>query len=65
MLKPVKTRVEETKALLVYAECECGGQFDPTGMELESFPVQYQHKCSGCGSHVAFWDRYPILARQP
>lgn len=54
----------ETKQIEVDFECpECkNGKLRPTGEELETFPIQYPHKCNECSYTETFVDiQYPYF----
>ena len=52
-------RKVEVKTYTVYANCECGGQFESTGLCLDSFLTKYEHQCNKCGELEYFSYSYP------
>jgi hypothetical protein len=44
---------------IVRATCECGGEFEPTGMVLMSNPPKYPHTCNKCGKEEIFVKKFP------
>lgn len=57
-MKEVKVKVQP---YMVRAMCECSGEFEPTGMCLSSYPVQYEHQCNRCNEVRNFDCRYPKI----
>lgn len=57
--------MEEVKAkvqpYMVFAMCDCGGEFKPTGMCLSSYPTYYEHECNRCNKIRSFDCRYPKI----
>jgi hypothetical protein len=60
-MKEIKTPVYN---YVVRATCECGGEFEPTGVVLRSYPPQYPHKCNKCGKEEVFRKQFPYYAAE-
>lgn len=52
---------KEVKVVKVIAKCECGGEFEPTGMKYMTNPPQYPHKCNKCEKKEQFRCTYPKI----
>ena len=55
-----ETRIE-VKTFLVSQNCECGGEFKPTGSCYTTCPPQYPHLCDKCGNKKCFSKTYPSI----
>lgn len=51
----------DVKCVKTVAKCECGGEFEPTGVCLTSYPCQYPHICNKCGKTENFHLKYPYI----
>lgn len=58
MAELVKHNIQPIK---IIAKCECGGEFEPTGVCLTSYHCQYPHICNKCGKAETFDCRYPKI----
>lgn len=58
MAELIKEKVQPIK---VFAKCECGGEFNPTGICLTTYPCQYPHICNKCGKSETFECTYPKI----
>ena len=52
---------KNVKPVKIFAICECGGEFKPTGICLTSYPCQYPHTCNKCGKYETFDSKYPKI----
>lgn len=58
MAEFIKKKVQPIK---VIAKCDCGGEFEPTGMCLATYPYQYPHICNKCGKSETFKYTFPKI----
>lgn len=61
MSSVVKKSIKTYKEVLA---CECGGEFQFTGIVLLTYPEQYKHKCCNCGKMETTTIRYPRIATE-
>ena len=57
----MKEVTKEVKMFNTRAICECGGEFEATGVELTTNPPQYPHRCDLCGDREVFDTIYPTM----
>lgn len=57
----MKEEFQEIKTYRVIARCECGGQMNPTGQVLSTYPEQYPHFCDSCGKTELYLKTYPTI----
>lgn len=57
----MKLVMEPVNTTRLNAECECGGNFEPTGQTLDTHPVKYTHVCQDCGKIEMLDHKYPRI----
>ncbi len=61
----MKERRMESKTYIVYADCDCGGEYKWNGLVLTSNPPQYPNICNKCGDRINVSGAYPATITVP
>ena len=51
----------EVHTLMVYWDCECGGQMKPVGICYPMSPPVFPHMCEKCGKEETSHNKYPYV----